>query len=106
EADGKTPTGLVGYLRERGLKQVFLVGLATDFCVAWSALDARKAGFAASVIEDATRGIDADGSIPRVASSITEAAKPAFRASSADHATQKSVARPTRNTCLRPRSRR
>ena len=65
EADGKTPTGLVGYLRERGLKQVFLVGLATDFCVAWSAMDARKAGFAAYVIEDATRGIDADGSLAK-----------------------------------------
>ena len=65
EADGKTPTGLVGYLRERGLKQVFLTGLATDFCVAWSALDARKAGFAALVIEDATRGIDAGGSLAK-----------------------------------------
>ena len=65
EADGKTPTGLVGYLRERGLTQVFLVGLATDFCVAWSAMDARKAGFAAYVIEDATRGIDADGSLAK-----------------------------------------
>src|SRR5215831_2013826 len=50
EADGKTPTGLVGYLRDRGLKKVYLVGLATDFCVAWSALDARKAGFEAAVI--------------------------------------------------------
>jgi nicotinamidase/pyrazinamidase len=63
EADGKTPTGLVGYLRDRGLKQVFLTGLATDFCVAWSALDARKAGFGALVIEDATRGIDTGGSL-------------------------------------------
>ena len=43
EADGKTPTGLTGYLKERGLTRAFLVGLATDFCVAWSALDARKA---------------------------------------------------------------
>jgi nicotinamidase/pyrazinamidase len=63
EADGKTPTGLVGYLRERGLTTVFLVGLATDFCVFWSAMDARKAGFNALVIEDATRGIDAGGSM-------------------------------------------
>jgi nicotinamidase/pyrazinamidase len=63
EADGKTPTGLAGYLRERGLNQVFLVGLATDFCVAWSALDARKAGFSALVIEDACRGIDVNGSL-------------------------------------------
>ena len=65
EADGKTPTGLVGYLRERGLRQVFLTGLATDFCVAWSALDARKAGFAALVVEDAARGIDAGGSLAK-----------------------------------------
>src|SRR6266540_1220040 len=65
EADGKTPTGLAGYLRERGLTQVFLAGLATDFCVAWSALDARKAGFAAVVIEDACRGIDAGGSLAK-----------------------------------------
>jgi nicotinamidase/pyrazinamidase len=73
EADGKTPTGLVGYLRERGLQQVFLVGLATDFCVAWSAVDARKAGFAASVIEDATRGIDAAGSLARAWQDMTGA---------------------------------
>jgi len=63
EADGKTPTGLVGYLKERGLTTVYLVGLATDFCVFWSAMDARKAGFNALVIEDATRGIDAGGSM-------------------------------------------
>jgi nicotinamidase/pyrazinamidase len=65
EADGKTPTGLTGYLKDRGLNQVFLVGLATDFCVAWSAIDARKAGFGALVIEDACRGIDADGSLAK-----------------------------------------
>ena len=65
EADSKTPTGLTGYLKDRGLKKVYLVGLATDFCVAWSALDARKAGFEAAVIEDATRGIDAGGSLAK-----------------------------------------
>jgi len=65
EADGKTPTGLAGYLKERGLTTVFLVGLATDFCVFWSAMDARKAGFNALVIEDATRGIDAGGSMAK-----------------------------------------
>jgi nicotinamidase/pyrazinamidase len=65
EADGTTPTGLTGYLRDRGLTRVFACGLATDFCVLWSALDARKAGFAASVIEDASRGIDAEGSLAR-----------------------------------------
>jgi nicotinamidase/pyrazinamidase len=65
EADRKTSTGLTGYLQERGFKRVFLVGLATDFCVAWSALDARRAGFDAFVIEDATRGIDAEGSLAK-----------------------------------------
>lgn len=64
EADGK-PTGLASYLRERGLKRVFLAGLATDFCVAWSAVDARKDGFEVFVIEDATRGIDANGSLAK-----------------------------------------
>jgi nicotinamidase/pyrazinamidase len=71
EADGRTPTGLSGYLRERGLGQVFLVGLATDFCVAWSALDARKAGFTAAVIEDATRGIDTGGSLAKAWQDMT-----------------------------------
>jgi nicotinamidase/pyrazinamidase len=65
EADRTTTTGLAGYLKERGLQHVYLVGLATDFCVAWSALDARTAGFAATVIEDATRGIDAGGSLAK-----------------------------------------
>ena len=73
EADGKTPTGLVGYLRERGLTTVFLVGLATDFCVFWSAMDARKAGFNAFVIEDATRGIDAGGSMAKAWQEMTGA---------------------------------
>jgi nicotinamidase/pyrazinamidase len=73
EADGKTPTGLTGYLRDRGLKQAFFVGLATDFCVAWSAMDARKAGFAAVVIEDATRGIDAGGSLGKAWADMTGA---------------------------------
>jgi len=65
EADGRTPTGLGGYCRERGLRHVYLVGLATDFCVAWSAMDARKAGMNATVIEDACRGIDAGGSLAK-----------------------------------------
>lgn len=58
EADRATPTGLGGYLRERGIQRVFVVGLATDFCVAWTALDARRFGFEATVIEDGCRGID------------------------------------------------
>ncbi|MFT4046748.1 MAG: bifunctional nicotinamidase/pyrazinamidase [Solimonas sp.] len=63
EADRRTATGLAGYLRERGIDTVYLAGLALDFCVAWSALDARAAGFAAVVIEDACRAIDLDGSL-------------------------------------------
>jgi len=73
EADRKTMTGLTGYLKERGLKSVYFTGLATDFCVAWSALDARRAGFDAAVIEDATRGIDAGGSLARAWSDMTSA---------------------------------
>jgi len=65
EADRRTPTGLAGYLRERGLKRVFCAGLATDFCVAWTALDACGAGFETSVIEDACRAIDTGGSLAR-----------------------------------------
>jgi nicotinamidase/pyrazinamidase len=63
EADGKTRTGLAGYLRERGIEHVYVCGLATDFCVAWTALDARKLGFAATVVEDACRAIDTQGSL-------------------------------------------
>ena len=73
EADGKTATGLTGYLKERGLKQTFFVGLATDFCVAWSALDAVKSGFTAYVIEDATRGIDTQGSLGKAWKDMTGA---------------------------------
>jgi nicotinamidase/pyrazinamidase len=63
EADRKTHTGLAGLLRERGVSTVYLCGLALDFCVAWSALDARAAGFEAIVIEDACRAIDTHGSL-------------------------------------------
>ncbi len=63
ENDRTTPTGLAGYLRERAMKRVFLAGLATDFCVYFSALDAAKEGFAAVLIEDACRAIDLDGSL-------------------------------------------
>jgi len=63
EADRKTKTGLDGYLRSRGVKRVYCVGLATDFCVAWTALDARRFRFDAVVIEDACRAIDNAGSL-------------------------------------------
>ena len=62
ENDRKTPTGLAGYLRERGFKRVFLAGLAFDFCVRYSAEDATREGFQTLVIEDACRSIDVDGS--------------------------------------------
>lgn len=63
ENDRATPTGLAGYLRERGIKRVFLAGLALDFCVRYSAEDAVRGGFAVVVIDDACRGIDVAGSI-------------------------------------------
>lgn len=65
EADRKTPTGLAGYLREHGVARVWCCGLATDYCVAWSALDARAAGFDVVVIDDACRAIDLYGSLAR-----------------------------------------
>lgn len=72
ENDRSTATGLAGYLRDRGLDDLHFVGLAQDFCVAWSAMDAVRLGFAATVIETATRAIDLDGSL--------EAARDAMRA--------------------------
>jgi len=63
ENDHMTPTGLVGYLRERGLTRIFLAGLAFDFCVRYSAEDAHRAGFTVFVIEEACRAIDVDGSV-------------------------------------------
>jgi nicotinamidase/pyrazinamidase len=65
EADGKTTTGLAAYLKARQIERLFVAGLATDFCVAWTALDARKAGFETYVVEDACRGIDTQGSLTK-----------------------------------------
>jgi nicotinamidase/pyrazinamidase len=73
EADGKTTTGLAAYLKARKLQRVFIAGLATDFCVAWSALDARKAGFDVYVIEDACRGIDTQGSLAKAWADMNKA---------------------------------
>jgi nicotinamidase/pyrazinamidase len=73
EADGKTTTGLAAYLRARQLERVFVAGLATDFCVAWSALDARKAGFETYIIEDACRAIDTEGSLAKAWSDMDKA---------------------------------
>ena len=73
EADRKTSTGLAAYLKARGIDTVFICGLATDFCVAWTAMDARKAGFTAYVVEDAARGIDLNGSLAEAWKQMTAA---------------------------------
>ena len=65
EADGRTPTGLAGYLRERGVGRIVIAGLATDFCVNWTAQDAVRGGFEVLVVEEACRAIDLDGSLDR-----------------------------------------
>ena len=73
ENDRLTPTGLGGYLRERGLERITMCGLATDFCVAFSAIDGREAGFEVTVVTGACRGIDIDGSVVRAMRSMSEA---------------------------------
>ena len=73
EADRKTTTGLAAYLKARKVKRLFVTGLATDFCVAWTALDARKAGFETYVVEDACRGIDTQGSLSKAWADMAKA---------------------------------
>jgi len=73
ENDHKTATGLAGYLRERGISRVFLAGLATDFCVHFSAVDAAREGFTAVLIEDACRAIDMAGSLAAANQAMREA---------------------------------
>ncbi len=73
ENDRSTHTGLAGYLRDRGFERVYLSGLATDYCVGWSALDARLEGFEVYLIEDACRGIDLDGSLEKALTAMDEA---------------------------------
>jgi nicotinamidase/pyrazinamidase len=73
ENDRRTPTGLAGYLRERGLKRIFLVGLATDYCVHYSAVDARRLGFETVVIEAGCRAIDLAGSLASAWTSMGDA---------------------------------
>lgn len=70
ENDKSTATGLEGYLRVRGVKRIVLVGLATDFCVGWSALDAKRLGFQTVVLRDGCRGIDLNGSVDRMLVSL------------------------------------
>jgi nicotinamidase/pyrazinamidase len=73
ENDHRTQTGLAGYLRERGFERLTLCGLATDFCVFFSAIDGREAGFEVRVAMNACRGIDVDGSLARAMRSMSEA---------------------------------
>jgi len=73
ENDQTTPTGLTGYLRTCGISRVFLLGLATDYCVHYSTMDARKEGFDAVVIEDGCRAIDLDGSLARAMADMNDA---------------------------------
>jgi nicotinamidase/pyrazinamidase len=73
ENDRTTATGLAGYLRERGLTRVFFAGLAYDYCVGYSALDARRLGFPASIVRDACRAIDLNGSVARIESEFAKA---------------------------------
>lgn len=73
EADRRTPTGLTGFLRDRGIGTVYLMGLATDFCVAWSAVDAAGHGFSTFVIADACRAIDVDGSLDKARADMARA---------------------------------
>lgn len=73
ENDNETPTGLAGYLRERGIDTLYAVGLATDFCVKWSVLDGLKEGFKVKVVEDAVRGIDIEGSVDQAWKEMAEA---------------------------------
>jgi nicotinamidase/pyrazinamidase len=72
ENDHLTPTGLAGYLRERGLTRVFIAGLAFDFCVRYSAEDACRAGLGTVVVEDACRGIDVGGSVDDTRRGLSE----------------------------------
>ena len=73
ENDRGTPTGLAGYLRSRGISHLFFAGLATDFCVAWSAIDGAREGFETAVVEDACRGIDLEGSLDAAWAQMAEA---------------------------------
>lgn len=73
ENDRRTPTGLAGYLRERGLRRIFLVGLATDYCVYYSALDARRLGFDTVLVEAGCRAIDLAGSLDSAWAGMAEA---------------------------------
>jgi nicotinamidase/pyrazinamidase len=87
ENDRRTPTGLVGYLRERGLRRVFLAGLAFDFCVRWSAEDAHREGFGVVVVEDACRALDREGSAAATRASLAALGIPCLSAAAVEAAT-------------------
>jgi nicotinamidase/pyrazinamidase len=76
ENDHSTPTGLAGYLRERGLKRLFVAGLAYDYCVRFSAIDGRQLGFETIVIEDATRAVNLPGSVQETNAAFAKAGVP------------------------------
>lgn len=73
EADGRTTTGLAAYLQAHGVRELHVCGLATDFCVAYTALDARQAGFACTLVDDACRAIDLNGSLAAARGRMAEA---------------------------------
>lgn len=73
ENDQSTVTGLHGYLQARGIKELFVAGLATDFCVKWTALDGRKLGYKVNLVTDAVKGIDIDGSVDAAMEEMKEA---------------------------------
>jgi len=73
ENDRRTPTGLAGYLRERGLQRIFMAGLATDYCVHYSAVDARRLGFDTVLVEAGSRAIDLAGSLDAAWAAMTDA---------------------------------
>ena len=81
ENDHRTPTGLAGYLRERGLTRLFLAGLAYDFCVRFSAIDGKALGFETVVIEDATRAVGLPGSIEDTHAALAQAGVPRIESS-------------------------
>lgn len=73
ENDNETVTGLHGFLKERGVDELFVVGLATDFCVKWTVLDGLKLGYKVSLVEDAVRGIDLEGSVDKAMQEMKDA---------------------------------
>lgn len=84
ENDHKTQTGLAGYLRERGFTDIYVCGLATDFCVRWSVLDGRNEGFRMHVVEDGVKGIDLDGSVDQAWREMKEVGAEVIRSGDID----------------------